>query len=694
MLFFTRVFSFKRFSALLIFLIPLFSLAQNVEFTKDNFPDKKDELKAAIKALDQGDEFYRLGKPGYAKALELFLKAYQLNPKNAELNLKIGTCYLNSSMKPMAAPYLESSFKMNPKIDPKMMYYLGRAYHLNLQWDEAIDMYTKYKNSLSPAQLNEESKDIAKKIEECNNGKYLVAHPVRVFVDNLGPNINGKYPDYSPVISADESILIFTSRRPETTGEQKDPEDDEYFEDIMISEKDASGNWQPAKNLSTNVNSPEHDSNIGLTPDASKLFIYKGDNGGDVYLCVQKGIEWTKPDRLDKIVNTKYHESAASYSFDGKILYFVSDRPDLSMGGRDVLYSTLGKNGKWSEPKNIGPVINTKYDDDGVFIHPDGKTMYFSSKGHNSMGGYDIFKTVFSDSLQTWSAPQNIGYPINTADDDIYFVVSASGLHGYFTSVKKGGYGEKDIYMLTFLGPEKKMLLSTEDNLLANIAMPVSEKQVQPQVAITTNLTILKGRVLDAKTNKPLEAALEITDNEKNEVIATFLTNSETGKYLVTLPSGKNYGIAVTCEDYFFHSENLDIPASQEYQEITKDFYLRKPEVGESFVLKNVFFDFDKATLRSESTAELERLKGILMKYPTLRIELGGHTDSKGSDEYNQKLSESRAKSVMNYLIEKAGIPRTRLEFVGYGELKPIATNETDEGRQLNRRTEFKILAK
>lgn len=693
----------RKFLGISFFLLALVwvesSLAQSVEFTKENFPDKKDELKDVLKNLDLADEFYRLGKPGFKSALDLYLRIYQFNPKNAELNWKIGNCYLNSVTKELAAPYLEACYKLDPKHDPRILYQLARAFHLNMQFDAAIDTYLKYKNSLSPLELNEELKDITKKIEECKNGIELVANPVRVIVNNLGPNINTEFPEYTPTISADEQTIFYTARRPETTGGEKDPEDEEYFEDIMWSTKDGSGNWIQARNAGLNINSKEHDSNINLSPDAQKLVMYKGDNGGDILLCVLRGNEWSKPDRFEKIINTKYHESGACFSFDERTLYFCSDRPDLSIGGRDVLFTKMGKGKNWTEPQNIGTVINTPYDDDGVFMHPDGKTMYFSSKGHKTMGGYDIFRTVYSDSLGQWSDPVNIGFPINTPDDDIYFVVSANQKRGYFTSVKKDGHGEKDLYMLTFLGPEKKMLLSNEHNLLAGIAAPTIEKQVAPPVAITSNLTILKGKVYDAKTGKPLEGVLEITDNKTGEVIATFLSNAETGKYLITLPSGRNYGIAVTCEGYFFHSENVEIPYSAEYQEITRDFPLRRPEVGESFVLKNVFFDFDKATLRPESRYEIERLRDILLKFPRMRVELSSHTDSKGSDEYNWRLSAARSKSVVTYLVQKLGIPEDRLEHRGYGETKPIAPNtypdgsDNPEGRQLNRRTEFKILS-
>jgi outer membrane protein OmpA-like peptidoglycan-associated protein len=206
-------------------------------------------------------------------------------------------------------------------------------------------------------------------------------------------------------------------------------------------------------------------------------------------------------------------------------------------------------------------------------------------------------------------------------------------------------------------------------------------------------LTILKGVITDAMTKKPLEATIELVDNTKNMVVATFTSNSATGKYLVSLPAGRNYGIAVKKDGYLFHSENFDIPATAAFQEVTKDVELKNVAVGSKIILKNIFFDFDKATLRPESTNELERLTKLLQDVPTLKIEIGGHTDSKGADDYNKKLSDNRAKAVVTYLIGK-GIAADRLTSAGYGEEQPIATNDTDEGRQMNRRTEFKILSK
>ena len=410
--------------------------------------------------------------------------------------------------------------------------------------------------------------------------------------------------------------------------------------------------------------------------DGQRLFVYKGDvHGGDLFESKLNGSEWTKPVSLGKNINSKYHESSACLSGDQKTLYFVSDNPDLSYGGRDIFMSHLDKNGEWDIPENLGSDINTQYDEDGIFIAADDKTLFFSSKGHETMGGYDIFSSKYNDSTHLWSKPINIGYPINTPDDDVFFVISANGKHGYYSSVNYEGYGEKDIYMISFLENEKTI----HDSIKCTV-------KINPT-------TLFKGRVLDAKTRIPVLASIEIVDNVNALSIFMLQSNSKTGKFLVTLPSGRNYGIYVNATDYLFHSENVNIPVTKEYQEVEIEILLDKIEVGKKIVLNNIFYDFDKATLRLESTYELKRLVALMNEYPTLKIEIASHTDIIGTNEYNQVLSNARAKSVVDWLTTN-GIDVNRLIYKGYGETEPAVSNATDKGRQLNRRTEFRILSK
>lgn len=674
--------------------------AQNVEFSKDNFKERKDELKEALKNIEEGDKYFNDIQVVWKEAIPFYLKANEFNPNNAMLNYKIGACYLHSGEKGKALGYLEKAQQLNPTVDPQLNYFLGQAYHLKLDFDKAITHYSKYQAVVQNDPDPWYREELKMRIQQCYNGKEIVKKPIRVFIDNLGPNINTKYNEYGAVISADESVIVFTARRDNSIGGKIDPTLNENFEDLYISYKQENGTWSPSENLGKNVNSDDHDAVSAISADGQKFIIYLGreNNGGDLYECVLEGTEWSKPESLGKNVNTKdYHESSACYTPDGNTIYFVSDKPG-GLGGHDIYVTHKDEKGKWGEAKNLGPTINTKYDEEGVYMHPDGKTLYFSSQGHTSMGGFDIFKTVHDAATDTWSTPENIGYPVNTADNDVFFVISASGRHGYYTSNShEESEGLRDLYVITFLGPEKPMILNNEDNLLAEATAPMKETVIAPVVEVKeAQLTILKGVISDFLSKAPLEAEIEIVDNEANVVIATFKSNSKTGRYLVSLPAGKNYGIAVKKEGYLFHSENFDIPNTAAFQEVRKDIELKQLSVGSKIVLRNIFFDLDKATLRPESTAELERLTKLMNDVPTLKIELGGHTDSRGSDTYNQQLSEKRAKAVVDYLTGK-GISADRLKWAGYGETQLVngcsnGVNCSDEEHQMNRRTEFKVL--
>lgn len=679
----------------IIFCIQLMfnAFGQNIEFKKENFKDKKEEFKAAVRELELGDQFLHQETFYFKNAIPHYLEAYKLNPSNDLLNYSLGKSYLYSNFKEKAISYLEKAVQLNPEVAPDINLYLGMAYHIDMQWEKAEVAFRKHLEILHPKDDSGVREDIDIALRQCKFGREIVKNPIRVVIDNAGRGVNSPYPDYSPVISADESLMLFTSRRPGSTGGKLDPFINEPFEDIYESVNE-NGVWGIAKNMGVNINTDGHDSNCGLSADGQKFLIYMDVNRGDLFESYLVGADWTKPERLSKNINSDYHESSSCFSPDGTTIYFVSDKPNTSFGGRDIYYVKKDQKGRWGESINLGSDINTNLDEEGVFLHPDGKTLYFSSKGHSSMGGYDIFKSVFNDSLKKWSKPENIGYPVNTTDDDVFFTVSANGRHGYYSSIRAGGFGEKDIYRVTFLGAPKSLLLTNEDNLIASHSAPVKEQnEVKFMEVQEAQLTLLKGVVLDDKTNKPLAATIEIIDNEKNEVIATFNSNSVTGKYLVSMPAGKNYGITVKKDDYLFHSENFDLPKVSAYQEVQKDIKLKNIAVGNSIVLKNIFFDFNKSTLRKESENEIQQLVKLLTDVPTLKIEISGHTDNRGSDEYNKNLSNQRAKAVYDRVIQK-GIDAGRLAFIGFGEEKPIATNDTEEGRQLNRRTEFKVLAK
>lgn len=707
-----------------LFLLWLFSSAQSVEFEKENFPGKKEEFRDAAKKFDIGTDFYIQGRKEFDEKRKAFLAenrylpasphdhrkagselfrnaisplndAQRFNPNNFDLNYMLGFIWFNTDpASKETLKFFEKAYSLIGDKESDLPFWLAWTYQLNSRWDDALKHYNAFLTTLLPrAKSNAGNiEDIKKKIGECETGKKLSATPERVFVDNLGTNINTPFPEYGPSISTDETTIFFTGRKPNSVGGKRDANDNGFYEDVYSSEK-KDGKWLPAKQLSKNVNTETHDATAGLSPDGSKLYVYRniGSDGGDLYESVLFGLDWEEPVRMNKNINSKYHESTVSLSFDGKRLFFVSNKQS-GIGAEDIYYSDMDVNGEWGPAKNIGPEINTKYREEGVFMHPDGVTLYFSSQGHGTMGGFDIFKSTFENGK--WSEPVNLGYPINGPDDDVFFVISGSGNRAYFASAKQGGYGDQDIYKITFLGPEKQPLLNGQDQLLAAVGSPVSSFKTEAAIEVkSAKLTILKGVVTDEKSLKPIESIIELTDNEKGVLLASFKSNSSSGKYLVTLPSGKNYGLAVKSQGYLFHSENFNLPETTEYQEFTLDIALKKMEVGNTIVLKNIFFDFDKSTVRPESQSELNRLIKLLKDNQGVKIELSSHTDDVGADEYNTRLSFARSNSVVDFLISK-GISPSRLIPKGYGESVPIDKNDTEEGRQNNRRTEFKILSK
>lgn len=652
------------FLALAIF--PFFGIAQkDVEFSAENFPDKPAELEIALKNLEEGNHWYDRGHSYLKSALHYYLDAYKLNPDNAFLNFRIGHCYLYSSAyKTKALPYLIKAQQLHPDIDKEIHFDLARAYHFSGRFAEAVVEYQLYRPYMEQATDVEHLNALDKFIDECKSGQELIKSPLRVIVENIGEPINGADAEYGPIINADETELYFTSRRENTTGGKMDLMLNDFYEDIYFTEKDEDGTWSEPTNIGPPVNTSEHESAVGLSADGQKLLYFQNHYGnGDILESNLVGASWSKPKKLNLNVNTPHHESSACFSYEGKHLYFVSNRPDDNQGGRDIYVSEwLEKYEEWGRAKNLGPVVNSKYDEESVFMHPDGKTLYFSSKGHNTMGGFDIFHTTLQED-GTWSKPKNIGFPINTPGDDLFFVVAASNRKALYSSYRPNGKGEKDIYEITFLNPDP------------------------------AHVTLLKGKVVDPTTGIPIGADIEVKNMETGEMVYIGNANDVTGKYLVVLPAGKNYSVTVKDKqkDHLFYSEQINLKDNQDFGLIKEDVQLSQVKKGASVTLNNIFFDFNAYTLRDESKIELNNVKELMDQFPKMKVEIIGHTDNVGSDEINQKMSQDRAQSVADYLIT-IGVPKKRLSTKGLGKEQPVATNETDEGRQKNRRTEFKIL--
>ncbi len=519
----------------------------------------------------------------------------------------------------------------------------------------------------------------------------LMESPLKVEIENMGKNVNSAGSDYFGAVTADESMFLFTSIR---DGGFKNKNGDNT-EDFWFCLKDSSGNWTKAKNLGSSINSAGHEGLPTLSADGQSIYFYQSGAKGDGNLYqsnIEGGDKWSKAEKLP-FCEDIYWETQPTISSDGNTVFFISRRDPKNPEDADIFYSTRKRSGKWKKAKNLGKPVNTEYDEGSPFIHPDGKTLYFSSQGHAGVGDYDIFKTV-KDEKGKWSEPVNVGYPINTRGADNGFFLNALGTRAYYHSEKEGGQGDFDFYVVHLVPkpkPKPEPIVGDTAKVVA-MAVVVEEEKVAESVAASAVTTVI-GIITDEATGEPIGTTVEMQNLTLNERIQDFKSNSKTGKYVVVIPAGNNYAIAISKKGYLFHSENFNIPKDNASSIITKNIKLKRIEVGKSIVLNNIFFQTGSADLSNESTLELERIVDFMEKEKSIKIEISGHTDNVGSDASNQSLSERRAKSVVDYLIGK-GIDKVRLVGKGYGEALPIADNETDEGRQANRRTEFKVLAK
>ena len=648
----------------------------------------------AWKELRRGHCYFKQNKHGsYQLAVEHLLKAYKYNPDYAVLNYELGVSYYFLYRKDSALKFIEAAFNLDPNVTPDIHLWLGRVYHLNSRFEDAIDEYNLYKTLIDSAKNPKLIAQVNHYIEQCRNGIELKKKPNYVIISNLGKGINSPYDEYAPVFAPYDSIVYFTSRRPSKFNKHRNRYvNNDYYEDIYYTSYKL-GKWHPAALFVKRINTWGNDAIIAIDPHGNQMIIRRGTGKGTFYITSRKDIDrWKRPREVIHKINRKYNfESTLTFSHDSNYVYFVSDRPG-GKGGKDIWYTRRDPILGWTRPKNLGDVINTPYDEEGVFLTQNDSVLYFSSKGHNSMGGYDIFRSYRLPDGR-WSEPENLGYGINTPGDDVFIFVNKDGRTGYFTSnTQDSSYGGYDIFEFFFYTPKPLLTEDSKDQLIAFLARPVNEITLEPPVPIKMmRLTVVKGVVTEYGTNKPLDATIEIVDNSTQKVIQKIKTNATTGEYMVMLPSGKDYGMSVNAPGHMFYSENFNIPATQGYQEIVKNVQLMPMDPGSKVVLRNVFFDFNSATLKPESYPELNRLAKILKQYPGIVVEISGHTDNIGSFQYNMKLSKRRAEAVVQYLIAQ-GVPPESLVAKGYGPTKPIAPNTTEEGRALNRRVEAKVL--
>lgn len=482
-------------------------------------------------------------------------------------------------------------------------------------------------------------------------------------IENLGPNINGKYADISPLISADGKTLYFSKYSPENIG------NDESVQDAYISERNPDGTWGKYVNPGPPINNSGPTNIVGISADnntALCMNTYGADGKmyAGVSMAKRTATGWELPTALkfDKY-DTRGNNVAYSLSPGGDILVMELGR-DTSWGRDDLYVSFKKADGVWTEPMNLGPVINSPNNDITPFLAPDERTLYFSTAGRATYGSNDIFLSRrLDDSWTNWSEPENLGPEVNTDDWDAYFTVPASGEYAYFSS-QKNSMGKSDIVRIKL-----------------------------PDAAKPMPLFLVSGKTFNAKTKQPIEATIQYESLPEGKSVGSASSSIGTGDYTISLTRGKRYGFRAEREGFFPVSDNLDATKLETYTEVKKDLYLVPIEVGETVRINNVFFDFAKYDLRPESYPDLNRLAQVMKSNTNLEIELRGHTDNVGKDADNMKLSENRIQSVKSYLLGQ-GIAASRMSAKGMGETKPIATNDTDEGKQQNRRVEFTITKK
>ncbi|MBN2669806.1 MAG: PD40 domain-containing protein [Bacteroidales bacterium] len=498
----------------------------------------------------------------YYGALRIYRDLYQKAPNHAKLNFRIGVCFEGLNEADSAIYYLNRAVDRDTSITQNAYYYLGKAYKYNGNLDEAIENFYKYKNKTT-----RENSDVNRLLHQCETAKYMMENPVIAPIANMGTAINSEFVDASPSVTADEKTLVFTSRRPDNIGGKLCEFNEQYFDDIYISTWDDSAQkWGSAKNIGEPINTPSFDANLSISADGQYIFIYKNIEGvtgsGDIYVSkFDSDGKWSEPVPIDdKYINSSYFESSASITADGKTLYFVSERERGGMGFGDIWVSNKVA-GVWQKPVNIGPVINTEYDEIGVYIHPDGKTLFFSSEGHNSMGMHDIFVSTLAED-GTWSKPVNLGYPINTTKDEIHFVLSASKNKAFISSNRKEGIGKLDIYEID---------MSNYFNSYKELPAVLAESFNTEQMAI------VKGSVVDSDTGKPLEAQIKITNSKTDEKI--IVDSNTSGNYFLTLSADQKYEFTVVAKGYKSFSFKLKTPGldtSGKISTTTKHIILNK----------------------------------------------------------------------------------------------------------------------
>ena len=613
--------------------------------------------KKAIELYTEADNFRVRGQ--FSQAIGLLNEAIKKDKNFVEAYYRLGIIYMTLKDFPSAIRNFEKGLSLTDDIRKQKVFWydLGESYFTVGDYDRAEKIVSQFlkaevqnRAKIARAKLLMDNIEFARE-----NQKNTSAYKQR----RLSDTVNAFVMQYFPVLTADQQELIFTRRM------GGGPNDDE---DLVVSKKDKRGVWGAPESLSKNINTKLNEGTSTISADGRKLIFTscigrEGYGSCDLYESVKVGEEWTKPKNLGPNVNSSEWESQPSLSADGRTLYFISDRRG-GVGRRDIWESHLTAQGQWTKAKNIGKPVNTLYDEISPFIHVNNRVLYFASNGLVGFGGYDIYFSE-KDSSGAWTNPKNIGSPINNHEDQFSLFITADGQKGYYSheQVADAGYSISHIY---------------------EIVIPEENR-------IRYRSNYVKGIVRDKETREPLAATIELINLETNETESLVSSDSVSGAYLIVLTQGAEYALYVNKKQYLFKSLNFNYSAVKDYEPIILDIDLEKASGGRRAILQNIFFEVDKYDLQQKSITELQKILRFLKENPSIKVEISGHTDNSGSAAYNVQLSEKRAQSVNNYLIEN-GIDPERLITKGYGSDQPIADNATEEGRQKNRRIEFKII--
>ena len=665
------------------------------------------ELSGQDQDKQQAAELVEMGREMRKAALalddirEIMVQAANLDTANLDANLEAGILHLNTVHKDQALKYFLRIHRVNPGYRTDLEFWIGMSYQYGLKFNEAIGFYERFRKKVTSGQATRSRiavYTIDRKIEECRTGIDLVTHPKAYRIENMGPGVNSEADDYSPSMDIDEDVLVFTSRRRDgNINENVSLVDNKPFEDIFISKKTAD-NWTPAANIGPPVNTMGNDSGLGFSPDGNILYTYAK---GDIYSTQFKSDgNWSTPSPLPYPINTDSTEKGFTITGDGALAVFASRRAG-GIGGLDLYMVRRNADGSWGEAHNLGPAINTEHNEESPYIDPTGKVLFFSSNGKKCMGGYDVFRSKLIEAKAgTWSEPENLGYPINTPDDDLFFIGSKDDKRGYFASVREGGFGYMDIYRVFMpeFKPEKAAILP--------IKLTIQLKDGQTGEILAPNLTLVY-----ANTMKTAAVPLRI-----GNTTVFYLRSTEAQDYMLN----------ATAEGYEAATFRLPMPGTTTVvQLISRDLVLSKSAPGKSpgpekkietpvQVLKpekpteagladsplkpvpigsdinRVFFDFGSAAISPAAQEALVSVVDELKRSSGRRVELLGHADASGSTVFNESLAKARAEAVKRHLVA-SGIDAGRISVKAYGERRPLVSNDDEsEGREINRRVEIR----